>query len=689
MAIQVNNVILRNLQEQVEKNKQDIAKHYEIDRVLSDWGIKVLGVVNSPSDIPEGIYEYGDAYGVRTGSGIIYYVWTRANINVGQEEDYWLDIGALSIIGPTGPQGLQGPQGIQGVRGSTWVSSTSAPATSQLGNNGDQWLDTSNGDVYQRNSNGWTRTGNIRGPQGIQGPTGPQGIQGIQGPTGAQGPKGDTGSSFTIGGLLQSTDNLPTPTAANRSVGYAVRNQDGVTYDLYVVVGIDNLQWVNMGRVEGVEGPQGPVGPQGPAGADIQIVTITGIPSTATQGTLTQEQVQTLLDHPGNYIQFFNENFYPQDVETDEGYIVYSHVGMFEGNTKIKTITLTIATGGWVLTETSLVSAPISIVNELPEANEENFEKGKIYTTGELLQYLSKVPLNEPNVANIYSTVATGGAGAVSYGNFIYFIIYGNASTLYKFDILNNVITSMSTTLTNNLTSFGMTIVGQHIYIVGGIIGTTYQNKILKLNINNAELVEVGQLNYSVSYPVVLSINTQLYIFGGRNSNGNNMNFWYTFDTTTNTKNQYSNDYVGSCQGGCVVGNKIYLVGGRVGYSSSSTSQNITVFDTSTNIFTLQSITLPEGLLHTSLIYEGDSVYIFGGSTTLGGSAGIDKQSIYRLNLNSNTISKLSAIIPQKTSLAGITKIKNNVYLVNGYNSNYIVKAEFGFNYSFKTISTQ
>ena len=352
MAIRIGNVVKRDLQEQVEKNKQDIAKHYEIDRVLSDWGIKVLGVVNTPSDIPEGIYEYGDAYGVRTGSGIVYYVWTRANINVGQDEDYWLDIGALSLVGPTGPQGLQGPQGIQGVRGSLWVSSTTAP-TSQIGNNGDQWLDTTTGDVYQKGTSTWTRTGNIKGPQGVQGPVGPKGDQGIQGPTGSQGPKGDTGSSFKIGGLLNSIDNLPTPTEANRSVGYAVARQDN-TYDLYVVVGTDNLQWVNMGRVEGVEGPQGPVGPQGPAGADIQIVSITGIPSTATSGTLTQEQVQTLLAHPGNYIQFFNENFYPQDVEIEQGYIVYSHVGQIGNETKIKNINLTIATGSWVLTENSL-----------------------------------------------------------------------------------------------------------------------------------------------------------------------------------------------------------------------------------------------------------------------------------------------------------------------------------------------
>lgn len=356
MAIRIGNVVKRDLQEQVEKNKQDIAKHYEIDRVLSDWGIKVLGVVNTPSDIPEGIYEYGDAYGVRTGSGIVYYVWTRANINVGQDEDYWLDIGALSLVGPTGPQGLQGPQGIQGVRGSLWVSSTTSP-TSQIGNSGDQWLDTTTGDVYQKGTSTWTRTGNIKGPQGVQGPVGPQGAQGIQGPTGSQGPKGDTGSSFKIGGLLNSIDNLPTPTEANRSIGYAVKREDN-TYDLYVVVGTDNLQWVNMGRVEGVEGPQGPVGPQGPAGADIQIVTITGIPSTATSGTLTQEQVQTLLAHQSNYIQFFNEVFFGQDYEIDQGYIVYSHVGIaMDNKVMVKNLTLTISTGGWVITSTEVGGA--------------------------------------------------------------------------------------------------------------------------------------------------------------------------------------------------------------------------------------------------------------------------------------------------------------------------------------------
>lgn len=372
MAITIDNKTYRNLEEQVLKNKEDIAKHYEVDRVLANFGIKVLGVYDTVEQLPTEGNEYGDAYGVRSTSPMDYYVWTRANTNVGEDTDYWLNVGALSIVGPQGAQGIQGPQGAQGVRGSKWYSGNGAPTVSTAYLPYDHYLNTSNGNVYIYSTvNSWLLQGNIRGVQGIQGPQGAKGEQGIQGPIGPQGPKGDTGSSFSIGGLLESTDSLPNPTAANRSIGYAVKNQDGITYDLYVVVGIDTLEWVNMGRVEGVQGPQGPVGPQGPAGADIQVVQITGIPSTATQGTLTQQQVNTLLAHPSNYIQFFNENFYPQDVETGEGYIVYSHVGMYEGNTKIKSITLTISTGSWVLTEVGLSgSGAIENVAELPTPTE-------------------------------------------------------------------------------------------------------------------------------------------------------------------------------------------------------------------------------------------------------------------------------------------------------------------------------
>lgn len=50
---------------------------------------------------------------------------------------------------------------------------------------------------------------------------------------------------------------------------------------------------------------------------------------------------------------FNNEKYYLQDSQHDTGYLVYSHVG-FENTTniyKVKCITVTVSTGGWVLTE--------------------------------------------------------------------------------------------------------------------------------------------------------------------------------------------------------------------------------------------------------------------------------------------------------------------------------------------------
>lgn len=94
-------------------------------------------------------------------------------------------------------------------------------------------------------------------------------------------------------------------------------------------------------------------------------------PSAATQGAFTSAELETLLKGKLNYVEFNNENFYPQDVEIGEGYIIYSHVGMYEGNTKIKSIILTIATGSWVLTEVGLSgSGAIENVAELPTPTE-------------------------------------------------------------------------------------------------------------------------------------------------------------------------------------------------------------------------------------------------------------------------------------------------------------------------------
>ena len=95
MAIKLpNGDILRNLQEQVQKNKEDIQRHYEIERVLADWGIRIIGQMET-WEIPTGSFEYGDAYAVGPDGGpFVFYIYTRGN------PDYWFDYGAISIVGP-------------------------------------------------------------------------------------------------------------------------------------------------------------------------------------------------------------------------------------------------------------------------------------------------------------------------------------------------------------------------------------------------------------------------------------------------------------------------------------------------------------------------------------------------------------------------------------------------------------
>lgn len=106
----INKVEYRNLQEQVLDNKNKIRAHWEVDRVLANFGIRVIGRVDTAADIetqpvPEGGYQYGDAYAVGPeNTNYDYYIYTRPF--AGETQAHWFYIGQLSIAGPAGERGL-------------------------------------------------------------------------------------------------------------------------------------------------------------------------------------------------------------------------------------------------------------------------------------------------------------------------------------------------------------------------------------------------------------------------------------------------------------------------------------------------------------------------------------------------------------------------------------------------------
>lgn len=256
----IDNNEFRNLFEQVLKNKEDIAEIQGIDRVLADYGIKIVGQITSADQLPGATVEnplpeapdytgeYGDAFAVGETHPYDIYIYTRADYNAGYETAYWLNVGNLAIEGPKGEQGEKGEPGKNGTS-STWWSGAYPPFYNPvLHRAGDMYLNTSTGDVYRYTGAAWVPELNIIGPQGPQGLKGNEGEQGPQGVQGPKGETGDVGGLVNIKGIVANTSQLPNPVdLGNPTAAYLVGTSE--PYDLYIQVGETPQEavWTNMG----------------------------------------------------------------------------------------------------------------------------------------------------------------------------------------------------------------------------------------------------------------------------------------------------------------------------------------------------------------------------------------------------------------------------------------------------------
>ena len=85
------NKVLRNLQEQVAKNKSDISDILEAATYSG---------------------EYGDAYTVGIQTPYDYYIFTRPNDDI--PTAHWFNVGQFPMPGPQGEPGLPGAKGEKG-----------------------------------------------------------------------------------------------------------------------------------------------------------------------------------------------------------------------------------------------------------------------------------------------------------------------------------------------------------------------------------------------------------------------------------------------------------------------------------------------------------------------------------------------------------------------------------------------
>ena len=189
----VDEKVYRNIQEQVQKNKEDIASIRNVEATLNDLGITVLGIYEDASSLPETGNGYGDAYLIGAEEPYDIYIWTRPGT--------WVNMGPLGIVGPQGPQGPKGDKG----------------------------------DTGEQGPRGYTGETGATGAQGAQGPQGEKGDTGAQG---IQGPQGDPGESFLIKGNITNVSQLPDPSTAPRNEAYVLDDDSPDTANqLYYITG--------------------------------------------------------------------------------------------------------------------------------------------------------------------------------------------------------------------------------------------------------------------------------------------------------------------------------------------------------------------------------------------------------------------------------------------------------------------
>ena len=183
--LKFGNKEFRNLEEQVEKNKEDIENLAAGISAVMGFMPTVKGVYATADQIPEGSYNTGDTFLIGSSTPYAVYIYTA--------NDTWQNVGQFPVAGPKGDKGEKGSQILYG---------NADPTIAIAANEGDYYINTTSGDWFVKGVAAWSYALSLkgekgdRGERGLAGPQGPVGPQGPQGIQGIQGVKGDLGTGI-------------------------------------------------------------------------------------------------------------------------------------------------------------------------------------------------------------------------------------------------------------------------------------------------------------------------------------------------------------------------------------------------------------------------------------------------------------------------------------------------------------
>ena len=261
--LKFGNKEFRNLEEQVDKNKQDIADLTAGISAAIGYMPTILGVYARFDEIPTGGYNTGDTFLIGSGTPYSVYVYTDKN--------QWVNVGQFPVAGPKGDKGDLG---------SVITAAAGGPQVTPESLN-DFYIDTITGDWYvasrtvsgslvyiksfslkgEKGDRGERGLAGSMGPAGPTGPQGPQGERGFTGLKGDQGQKGDTGATGPAGNSVTNmstasfTQDTSDPTIFHNAIDVAYSDGTSTTFT------------IDTKGIKGDKGDTGATGATGETGA--------------------------------------------------------------------------------------------------------------------------------------------------------------------------------------------------------------------------------------------------------------------------------------------------------------------------------------------------------------------------------------------------------------------------------------
>ena len=278
--LKFGNKEFRNLEEQVEKNKEDIQNLAAGISAVMGFMPTVKGVYATADQIPEGSYNTGDTFLIGSTTPYAVYIYTA--------NDTWQNVGQFPVAGPKGDKGEKGSQILYG---------NTDPTVAIQANEGDYYINTTSGDWFVKGVAAWSYALSLkgekgdRGERGLAGPVGPVGPQGPQGIQGIQGVKGDLGN-----GIFMYFKPI-TQDIYQIDMDYVAKGerelQSGDILFSVADATFGNIGWVlraeNELRMAYAGALQGPQGINGEPGATVTNMTNTGH---TTSGTVTTNTIE-------------------------------------------------------------------------------------------------------------------------------------------------------------------------------------------------------------------------------------------------------------------------------------------------------------------------------------------------------------------------------------------------------------